>query len=149
MLLDKYVTRYSLIFVLAIVIFATVGCSYVKPVSAYDELMDKGITTLQKNTEKVLLMIETYPGKEESTYEYHRDYYKQATIEVSSLKIRAEAIQEDNLSTKMLDKLLGNIKRFENDHIEGITANEVALYRGGFNSQFTALLSLELAKKRL
>jgi hypothetical protein len=149
MLLDKYVSKYSLMFVLAMIMSATIGCSYVKPVSVYDEQMDKGITILQKHTEEVLLMIETYQGKAESTYEYHRAYYKQAAITVSSLKIRSEAIQENNISTKMLDNLLNNIKRFEQDHVEGITASEINLYRGGFNSQFTALLSLELAKKRL
>lgn len=149
MLIEKHMAKHLLVYILCILVFSTIGCSYVKPVSVYDEQMDKGITALQKNTEEVLLMIETYQGKVESTYEYHRAYYRRAIIDVSSLKIRAEAIQEDNLSTKMLKQLLNNIIRFEKDHIEGIAANEVDLYRGGFNSQFTALLSLELAKKRI
>ena len=50
----------------------------------------------------------------------------------------------------MLDSLQKNLNRFESDHAskEGISKRELHLYRGGFNSQFTAILTYELAKKR-
>lgn len=135
--------------ILAFLVGMIMSCTYnVKSVSNYDQQIDKSITSLQKRTEKVLLMIESYEGQPESQYDFHKSFYQEAKIDISSLRIRAEAIQSNSLTVQMLDQLLNNINRFEKDHKKGISPKEVSLYRGGFNSQFTAILTFELAKKR-
>lgn len=132
----------------ALIMVAFTGCSSIKLVADYDENIDKGISSLQKKTEKLLLTLESKEGKVEASYNNNKEFYEEAKIEISSLRIRADAIHRNSLTVRMLDKLLNNIKRLESDHEEGITKDEVPLYRGGFNSQFTAILTFELAKKR-
>lgn len=127
---------------------SAIGCSGVKLVADYDEGIDRGVSLLQKKTEKLLLTLETKEGSSEALYINNMAYYEEAKIEISSLRIRADAIHRNSITVKMFDKLLANINRLETDHMEGITKAEVPLYRGGFNSQFTAILTFELAKKR-
>lgn len=120
------------------------GCSSIKLVGDYDEKIDEGITALQKATEAHLLAIE----ENGSDYDSTKDFYEKSKIEISSLRVRADAMERNSLTVKMLDKLASNIGRLEEAHKEGIQPEEVELFRGGFNSQFTAILTFELAKKR-
>lgn len=143
---NHFTFRYMIM--LGLIMVGLIGCSGIKLVADYDENIDKGISSLQKKTEKLLLTIESKEGTAEASYDNNKNFYEEAKIEISSLRIRADAIHRNSLTVRMLDKLLKNIKRLESDHQEGITKAEVPLYRGGLNSQFTAILSFELAKKR-
>lgn len=124
------------------------GCSGIKLVADYDENMDRGVTELHKLTEELLVKLESASGTAAATYENNRDFYADAKVKISTLRLRADAISRNSLTVKMLDKLRNNIYRLEADHKEGISATEIPLYRGGLNSQFTAILTFELAKKR-
>lgn len=122
------------------------ACAGIKLVGDYDEKIDLGVTELQKATEAQLLAIENG-----ADYASTKAYYNNARVDISSLRIRADATERNSLTVRMLDKLLNNINRLEEAHNsdEGITPEEVSeLFRGGFNSQFTAILAFELAKKR-
>lgn len=127
----------------AMIILACVGCISVKLVSDYDENIDKGVTEIQKKTEAFLLSLKPYAP--EST-----QFYDGVRVEISSLRLRADSLQRNSLTVQMLDKLANNIDRLEQDHKskEGIKQAEIPLYRGGLNSQFTSILTFELAKKR-
>jgi len=122
------------------------GCASIKLVGDYDERIDTGVTELQKSMEAHLLAIEENAASYEST----KSFYEQAKVETSSLRIRADATERNSITVKMLDKLANNIRRLEQAHKEegGIQPFEVPIFRGGFNSQFTAILTFELAKKR-
>lgn len=130
---------------LTVVVALTAGCTTIRLVGDYDEKIDQGVTALQKSTEAQLLAIE----EDGADYASTKDFYDIAKIEISSLRVRADAIERNSLTVRMLDKLANNIRRLEEAHKEGITPDEVSmLFRGGFNSQFTAILTFELAKKR-
>ena len=58
-------------------------------------------------------------------YASTKEYYDNAKVEISSLRVRADATERNSLTVKMLDKLMNNIKRLEEAHEEGITAEEV------------------------
>lgn len=63
--------------------------------------------------------------------------------------MRADAIERNSLTVRMLDKLRANLDRMERMHREGLRKGEIdGSLRGGFNAQFTAILTFELAKKR-
>lgn len=138
--LTKY-QKIGFIFILSI-LFSS--CSSIKLVGDYDEKIDTGITALQKTMETHMLAIQEKGAK----YSSSRAFYEKSKVEISSLRIRADATERNSLTVKMLDKLAKNISRLETAHKTGIDPAEVPLFRGGFNSQFTAILTFELAKKR-
>lgn len=144
MYLKNMKNKHLLSFLLTAFLFVS-GCSTIKLVGDYDEKIDIGITSLQKSTEAHMLAIE----ESKADYASTKEYYEKAKVEVSSLRVRADATERNSLTVRMLDKLLNNIKRLELAHKDGISPEEVKeLFRGGFNSQFTAILTFELAKKR-
>jgi hypothetical protein len=140
----QHIFKWPAVFVFALL----VGCSQIKLVADYDERIDNETTSLHKKTEEFLIRLESTAGTSEGAYENHKTFYEECKVVISSLRVRADAIQRNSLTVRMFDKLLKNIERLEADHKEGIAAEEIPLYRGGLNSQFTAILTFELAKKR-
>ncbi len=138
--------------VLAVLVAAVAGmaCGTIKLVGDYDEQIDAGVTALQRSTETFLVKIASVSGAKVDAYENNKGFYGEARIAISSLRVRADAIERNSLTVKMLDLLQRNLDRFERDHAspKGIDKRELPTYRGGFNSQFTAILTFELAKKR-
>jgi len=130
------------------------GCASVKLVGDYDKQIDEGVTSLQKDTESLLVTLEDSAKKDDDKvagYEQHKEFYSKAKIQISGLRVRADAAERNSLTVRMLDKLRKNIERFEEAHKspEGIKKAEInELFRPGFNTQFTAILTFELAKKR-
>lgn len=130
------------------------GCASVKLVSDYDDQIDKGVTALQRDTESLLVAMEASAKRPEDKvepYEKHKEYYGRTKVAISGLRVRADAVQRNSLIVRMLDKLQANIDRLESadNSQEGITKEEIdKSFRPGLNSQFTAILTFELAKKR-
>lgn len=124
------------------------GCSSIRLVGDYDAQTDKGITALQKDMEVFFVTLESADGLMAAPYAASKGFYGQTKVAISSLRIRADALERNSLSVRMLDKLQNNFDRLAADHREGISKRELPLYRGGLNSQFTSLLTFELAKRR-
>jgi hypothetical protein len=127
---------------------ALAGCASVRLAGDYDEQIDKGVTALQRDTEAFFVKLDAAPGDKAAPYRPNRAFYGAAKVAISSLRLRADATERNSLTVQMLDKLQGNFDRLQADHKEGITKVELPLYLGGLNSQFTAILTYELAKKR-
>jgi hypothetical protein len=132
--------------------FSITGCSTVKLVGDYDEQIDKGITLLQKEVETFLVKLEATAVKPSDTvesYDKNKQFYDNAKVEISSLRVRADAIERNSITVRMLDRLSNSIFRLEQMHREGIKKDEIdQSIRGALNSEFTAILTFELAKKR-
>lgn len=124
------------------------SCSTVKLAGDYDAQTDQGVTALQKDMESFLVTLESAEGEMAAPYRRHKSFYGKTRVAISSLRIRADALERNSLTVRMLDRLQNNFDSFAADHQEGIHKKELALYRGGFNSQFTSILTFELAKKR-
>lgn len=124
------------------------GCSAIQLVGDYDVQTDKGITALQKDTEVFFVTLEAAEGSMAAPYAASKDFYGQAKVAVSALRIRADALERGSFTVRMLDRLQNNFDRLAADHREGISKPELPLYRGALNSQFTSLLTFELAKRR-
>ena len=128
------------------------ACATVKLVGDYDEQIDKGITQLQKDVEGFLVKLEGTAEKPKDLVEEYKknpQFYADAKVSISGLRVRADATERNSLTVKMLDGLRANIDRLEYFHKEGLKKGEIeGSLRGGFNSQFTAILTFELAKKR-
>lgn len=128
--------------------FLSSGCT-VKLVSSYDEATDKAVTLLQKKTEAHLVKLESVAGLPECVYDQHRAFYNDAKVEISGVAVRAEAIPKNQTTTEATKLLAQNIDSLEKLHkIACISSEQIVPLRSNFNSNFTAILKLELAKRR-
>ena len=124
------------------------GCT-VKLISDYDEKTDKSITELQRQLETFFVNLESLIGTEQAKYENHRDFYKEARVDISAIKLRASALPKNEFTLNQVDLLEKNIGLLEEIHKEGIEAIEVVQFiRDDFNTALSNILKLELAKKR-
>lgn len=124
------------------------GCS-IKLISSYDETTDKAVTALQKKTEAHLISLENAEGLPECKYEKHRQFYDEAKVDVSAISVRAAAIPKNEITTEQATLLSNNLESLERLHkISCLTKDQIKPLRIIFNSSFTAILKLELAKRR-
>lgn len=128
--------------------FAMSGC-YIKLISNYDETTDKTVTALQKKTEAHLVALETVEGLPECKYEKHKQFYDEAKVDVSAISVRAAAIPKNEITTEQTVLLSSSLESLEKLHkIACLTKDQIKPLRTSFNSSFTAILKLELAKRR-
>ena len=125
-----------------------VGCT-VKLISTYDEKTDVAVSDLQKRMETFFLSLESLEGLPECNYEYHAAFYRDIKVSVSAIEVRARAIPDNDLTIEQVVLLKENIDLLEQLHkISCLTKEQVEPLRINFNARFTAILKLELAKKR-
>jgi hypothetical protein len=128
------------------------GCSTVKLVGDYDEQIDRGVTRLQKDVETFLVKLEesaNKPADKVEGFEKNRKFYQDTKVTLSGLRVRADSMERNSITVRMLDRLANNIARLEGMHREGLVKAEIdQSIRGALNAQFTAILTFELAKKR-
>lgn len=127
------------------------GCATVELVGDYDEHIDKGVTQLQKDVETFLVKLEStaeIPGKKVENYDQHKTSYDDFKVAVSGLRIRADSMEHKSITVQMLDKISNTLAGLEDMHRGGLAKTEIKPIRGALNSQFTAILKFELAKKR-
>lgn len=128
------------------------GCATIKLVGDYDEQIDKGVTQLQKDVETFLVKLEATADKPEDkveSYDKNKKFYEDAKVAISGLRVRADATERNSITVRMLDQLSNNISNLERMHRESLAKAEInESIRGGLNSQFTGILTFELAKKR-
>lgn len=134
--------------VLFITALALSGCT-VKLISSYDETTDKTVTALQKKTESHLVALEAEEGLPECRYEKHKQFYDEAKVDVSAIAVRAAAIPKNEITTTQTELLANSLASLEKLHkIACLSKDQIAPLRIQFNSSFTAILKLELAKRR-
>jgi hypothetical protein len=124
------------------------GCT-VKLISSYDEKTDIAVTDLQRKMETFFLTLESQEGLPECKYEHHTEFYKEVKVSISAIEVRARAIPDNDITVKQIVLLKENIEMLEQLHkIDCLTKEQIEPLRINFNSGFTAILKLELAKKR-
>ena len=134
--------------ILLILLILLSGCS-VKLISTYDEKTDSAVTNLQKSVESFFLTLESQEGLPDCRYENHTLFYKDAKVDISSIDVRARAIPENDITIKQIGLLKENLELLEKLHkTECLSKEQIKTLRISFNSGFTAILKLELAKKR-
>ncbi|UUZ70080.1 hypothetical protein LP416_13315 [Polaromonas sp. P2-4] len=124
------------------------GCT-IKLISNYDETTDKTVTALQKKTEGHLVALEAVEGLPECRYEKHKQFYDEAKVDVSAIAVRAAAISKNEITTEqtvLLSSSLGSLEKLHK--IACLPKEQISILRTQFNSSFTAILKLELAKRR-
>ncbi|HRN62217.1 MAG TPA: hypothetical protein PLF73_07140 [Luteimonas sp.] len=134
--------------VILVALLAASGCT-VRLISGYDEATDRAVTALQKKTEAHLVALESADGLPECTHEHHRQFYDEAKVDVSAIAVRAAAIPKNEITTEQVMLLSGSLGALEQLHrIACLSKDQIAPLRTQLNSSFTAILKLELAKRR-
>lgn len=124
------------------------GCT-VKLISSYDETTDKAITALHKKTEMHLVGLEVIEDLPECKYENQKKFYEEAKVDVSAIVVRAAAIPKNEITVDQTTLLSKSLENLENLHkIACLSKKEIAPLRMQFNTIFTAILKLEIAKRR-
>jgi hypothetical protein len=131
--------------------FAIGGCATIKLVGDYDEHLDKGVTQLQKDVETFLVKLESSaekPTDKVESYDKNKKSYDDFRVAVSGLRVRAASMDLNSITVQMLDKLSSTLAGLEDMHRGSLAKAEIKPIRGALNTQFTAILKFELAKKR-
>ena len=134
--------------VLFLSIGVTTGCLSVRLMADYDRKIDDGITELQRKTEAFLIKIERLAETPEGGYTKHIGFYDEVKVDLSALKVRADAIALNDLTSQQIGWLQDSFKKLEEQHKKGLEAVMIESIRQSLNTQFTAILKLEVAKKR-
>ncbi|MCI5159655.1 MAG: hypothetical protein D3906_14755, partial [Candidatus Electrothrix sp. AUS1_2] len=104
--------------------FALGGCaSPVKLVGDYDEQLDKGVSQLQKDVETFLVKLESSaekPADKVESYDTNKKVYDDFRVAVSVLRLRADSMERDSFTVRMLDKLYKNLTELEDMHRDGL-----------------------------
>lgn len=124
------------------------GCVTVKLVADYDSQTDQSVTEVQQRTEEFLVKMERMIGKPEAAYENNVQFYDEMKVKLSGIQVRANAIPKNDVTIEMLKLLSQNMDDFEALHKKGLTTNDIPPIRTAMNVGCTAILKLELAKKR-
>jgi hypothetical protein len=122
-------------------------------VSKYDDQTDANVTVLQKKLDTffVNLKNESYP---DCSYSKNKSFYDDVKVQLSGIQVRANAIPNNNITIQELDALSKGISGLEKN--QKLKDNDNACLNPAiidadqtmFNSMFTAILKLEIAKKR-
>jgi hypothetical protein len=144
----KTLRRYVLWqFILSLVLLAAIGCS-IRLIAEYDKKIDDGVTELQKKTEAFLIKMERIAETPEGAYTKRIGFYDKVKVDLSLLKVRADAIALNDLTSKQIGLLQDSFKSLEEQHKKGLKAVMIESIRQSLNTQFTAILKLEVSKDR-
>jgi hypothetical protein len=122
-------------------------------VSEYDAQTDQGVSQLHRKTETFLTQLEQQKVPECLSIN-HTDFYQQSLVDVRTLKVRAMAIPNNNITVQQLGLLAENLSLMQQGHaLEDekntcLATETITFFRSNFESTFTAILKFELAKKR-
>ncbi|MEP6698288.1 MAG: hypothetical protein ABJB09_01020 [Verrucomicrobiota bacterium] len=114
-------------------------------VGPYDEVTDRSISDLEMKTELFLAKMQLTQG----SYQANRSFYTEAKASIRVIRIRAEIYDKNKGEITNLALLEQNLDNLAELHRAGSlsgTPGEIA--RAQIETNFKALLQIELAKKR-
>jgi len=137
-----------ILIILLLLMMSTTGCGSIRLIASYDQKIDDGVTDLQKATAEFLTGIERQGGSTPADYKDHTKFYDDCKVSLSGLIVRAGALTGNNLTLQQLEILRQQFQDLEaSDQKMGIPQAAVPQYEKAFNRTFTAILTLEVAKK--
>lgn len=122
-------------------------------ISGYDEQTDKSVTALQRKFETFFVMLEGLQTPLECGYDKNKTFYDESKVDISVIQVRAAAIPLNGITNEQVGLLSTNLGLLETLHKgkgnkKCFSPDELKPLRQAFLSSFTAILKLELAKKR-
>jgi hypothetical protein len=121
-----------------------------KLIADYDEVIDREATQLQVQMDRHLTELEASAGTTEAAYDQNASFYRDYSVRVRSLRIRAGGHEKNDITLQQLDLLQSSLEDLWARHQEGgtLSAGYVQVSRELFNTAWGAIIRLEIAKKR-
>lgn len=141
-------SRYYLPVIASLLILMVSGCTNIRLIADYDEQTDVAVTQVQRKLEQFLVSLERNIGKEEASYSRNTKFYDDIRVDLSAMRVRAAAIPNNDRTVQQIRLLTDTVDNLEKLHKLGLAANDIPPIRTAFNVSCTAILKLELAKKR-
>jgi hypothetical protein len=125
------------------------SCNSIHLISEYDEVTDKSITALQEKVSSFFVELSENLGIEKANYTHYQSFYREVKIKLTTLQIRADAMEKNEIVQQQLRVLKQLMTELETMHKTGFP-NQAALdlSEQACNRAFTAILKLQLALKR-
>ena len=124
------------------------GCAGFRLISEYDRETDVAVTAFHRKMEGFLVSLERNIGNKKAEYKNNTEFYDGINVDLSAIRVRAAAIPKNEITVRQIDMLIENVERLEGIHKHGLNREDLSLLRTAFNKCCTAILKLELAKKR-
>ena len=137
----------ALVTLLLLAVLGLAACSNVRLISDYDPIVDQSVTALQKDIDTFLTRLENPDPPE---FGDSSDFYTEAHVDLRAIQVRASAQDKNfNSSSTSSNWWVKTYAVLATIHEEGLEeAQEIELMRDAFQTQFIAILKLELAKTR-
>ena len=135
--------------ILLALLLNVVACVSVRFVGDYDVEIDKGISNVLQQFQSIFTRMERTAGTDGALYRNYVKEYDEIRTELRVLLARAAAHVKNDLTVQQIDLLLDSLSKLEDLHRLGpIPIEQQAVLRRGIETSCTAILKLELAKKR-
>jgi len=158
------IARYFSLFAVFLYLAIMSGCSTVRLISEYDEVIDQGVTALQTRTEDQMSKLEMSLRKmsmykdgtrekadlqAQVAYPASEEFYRNFRVDLRVLKARAEIYEKNDITVKQFEALEVILDSQIEIHQRGFSsAEDVVDMRNAFTRGFKGILKLEIAKKR-
>ena len=130
------------------VLIGLVGCGSIRLIAPYDQRTDDAVTNLQKSTADFFVRVERQGGSSAQDYKNQTKFYDDAKVMLSGILVRANAISNNEKTVQQLEILKQQYQQLEQQNKTiGISQSAIPQLESAFNRTFTAILTLEVAKK--
>jgi hypothetical protein len=134
---------------LAISVFSIAGCA-IRLISDYDDVLDKDVTALQQTTETFLNQLGTEVGTPAALYGANTDFYIKTQATLSTMATRAASQPKSKIvvgEVQTIQATFTDMQKLHQASDKGLSAANIANTRSALESEFTSILTLELALK--
>lgn len=136
-------------FLLSFLLVIISSCTSIRLISEYDEITDKAVTALQEKVSKFFVTMEGEVGTPQAGYDNYKAFYQDIKVDLRTLKIRADAIDKNQIVQSQVAELTKMTDNLEKIHQIGLSSvAQVKALEQPFNSAFTAIIKLQLGLKR-
>jgi hypothetical protein len=131
-------------------VLTTVGCS-VRLISDYDDVLDKDVTALQQSTETFLNQLDTEVGTPAAAYSANGDFYVKTNASLRTMATRAASQPQSKIVVGQVQALQKTFDDMQQLHqlngAIGLSSANITNTRSALESEFTSILTLQLALK--
>ncbi len=128
----------------------TAGCK-IQLISDYDSVLDQDVTTLQQTTETFLNQLQNEVGTAEAAYSANTDFYVKTNASLATMATRAASQPKSKIIVGEVTALQSTFTDMQKLHQlngdKGLSTANISNTRSALESEFTSILTLELALK--
>ncbi len=95
------------------------ACVHVQFVSSYDEIIDRGTSEMNTKIVSFVSRMVTLSGKPEGTYDANATFYDDVKGTITTLGLRAQVQEKNEITQQMFQELAGNVERLRQLHEMG------------------------------